>query len=149
MKIEEEIKQKKFANEYQKMVVNILFTGSWLSSLSNKNLKPFGLSQEQYNILRILRGQYPNPSSIQLLMERMIDKSSNASRIVEKLRVKGLVERNECKKDRRLVDVLINEKGMILMKEIDKTFDTWESSFKSLTEDEAKTINGLLDKLRG
>lgn len=147
--IEEEIKQKKFSSEYQKMVVNILYTGSWLSLLSTQMLKKYHISQEQFNVLRILRGQYPNPCSIQTIVERMIDKSSNASRIVEKLRTKELATRKECEHDRRLVDVLITEKGMKLLAELDKTYEQWERTFGSVTEAEATELNRILDKLRG
>lgn len=146
--IEEEIKQKKFANEYQKLVVNTLFTGSWLSLKSNQMLKPFQISQEQYNVLRILRGQHPQACSIQTIVERMMDRSSNASRIVEKLRIKALVTRIESKIDRRLVDICITTKGLDLLIEIDQQFEIWESKFHHVSIDEAKELNRILDKLR-
>lgn len=147
--IEEEIKQKKFLNPYQKLLVNILFTGSWLYSRHAKLLKPYGLTVEQYNVLRILRGQYPNPCSIQVIMERMIDRSSNASRIVEKLRSKNLASRTESIVDRRLVDVLITPVGMDLLKKLDSVIDSYERSFENqLSVADADKINGLLDTLR-
>lgn len=147
--IEEEIKQKKFNSEYQKLVVNIFYTSSWLSAKNLHLLKPYGISQEQYNVLRILRGQFPNPCSIQTICDRMIDRSSNASRIVEKLRLKKMLERVECKSDRRLVDITITETGLKLLSELDQFFNNWEESLgHTVTEAEAKELNRILDKLR-
>jgi len=147
--IEEEIKQKKFASERQKLAINILFTSSWISLMSNHLLKNYQISTEQFNVLRILRGQYPNNCSIQTILERMIDRSSNASRIVEKLRLKALVTRKECEQDRRLVDVLITTKGLDLLAEIDVSLEKWEETFRNITQEEAKELNRILDKLRG
>ena len=149
MQIEKEIKQDKFKNEYHKLSVNILYTGSWLSIKNQVHLKPFSLTYQQYNILRILRGQYPNPATVSLLIDRMLDKMSNASRLVEKLRQKKLVERRTCKKDRRAVDVIITEKGLHLLTEIETHDPEWEKVFTALTVAEAKELNNLLDKLRG
>jgi DNA-binding MarR family transcriptional regulator len=148
MQIEKEIKQIKFKNEYQKLSVNLLFTGSWLSMKNQIHLKPFGLTYQQYNILRILRGQYPNPATVSLLIDRMLDKMSNASRLVEKLRQKKLVERRTCKNDRRAVDVIITLKGLDLLDEIEKHDNHWEKVFSALKVPEAKELNLLLDKLR-
>ena len=149
MKLEQEIKQKKFNSEHEKLVVNILFTGNWMNLENTKHLKTFGLTLPQYNILRILRGQYPNPATVNLLIDRMLDKSSNASRIVDRLLLKNLVLRKICKKDRRSVDVTITEKGLELLKEIDNQQSQWREKFSTLTKDEAKNLNILLDKLRG
>ncbi len=149
MELEKEIQQEKFQNEYQKLLVNILFTHGWLTSLYAKHLKPYGISAQQYNILRILRGQHPNPATINLLRERMLDKMSNASRLVEKLRLKGLVERRECPMDRRAVDVIITQKGLDLLKTLDNVIRTMEDKLKTITEVEAKEVNRILDKLRG
>jgi DNA-binding MarR family transcriptional regulator len=149
MEIGEEIKQKKFKNEYHKMVVNMLFTTSWLENKHAASLKPFGISTQQFNILRILRGQFPKPATVNLLIERMLDKNSNASRLVEKLRIKGLVERAICDDDRRAVNVIITNKGMKLLEEFDKKEQLFFKDLKNITEEEAKTINSLLDKMRG
>jgi DNA-binding MarR family transcriptional regulator len=149
MKLEEEIKQKTFRNEYEKLVVNVLFTGNWMYLVNTKSLKPAGLTLPQYNVLRILRGQHPKPATVNLLIERMLDKSSNASRIVDKLLKKNLVVRKVCKKDRRSVDVLITEKGLELLKQIDGFQDEWRKTFKKISKEEAKSLNNLLDKLRG
>jgi DNA-binding MarR family transcriptional regulator len=149
MKLEEEIKQKTFRDEYEKLVVNVLFTGNWMYLVNTKSLKPSGLTLPQYNVLRILRGQHPKPATVNLLIERMLDKSSNASRIVDKLLKKKLVVRKVCKKDRRSVDVLITEKGLELLKQIDGFQDEWRKTFKKISKEEAKSLNNLLDKLRG
>jgi DNA-binding MarR family transcriptional regulator len=147
MKIEEEIKQKKFFSEYQKAVVNIIFTANYLNLENNKKLKPFGITPEQFNILRILRGQLPNPASIKLLTERMLNKSSNASRLVEKLRVKGLVQRTEGENNRRTVDVKITQKGLDLLVKVDPVIMTPGNPL--LPEKELIKMNQLLDQFRG
>lgn len=149
MKIEEAIQQKKFRTEHQKLIVNVLYSASWISQSSARLLKPFGISQEQYNILRILRGVHPQPATVKMLTERMIDKMSNASRLVEKLRQKGLVERSECSKDRRRVDVCITEKGLVLLEQAGKVMGTDLELRVHLNEQEAEMLNALLDKMRG
>ena len=149
MKLEEEIKQSKFRNEYHKLAVNIFYTYSWLLNLQTQLFKKFKITSNQYNILRILRGQHPNPATINLLKDRMIDKMSDASRLVERLRKKGLVKRELCKNDRRRVDVVITDKGLKLLSDIDKLNDEYDSFFRNLSVTESKTLNDLLDKLRG
>lgn len=149
MKLEEEIKQSKFRNEYHKLAVNIFYTYSWLLNLQTQLFKKFKITSNQYNILRILRGQHPTPATINLLKDRMIDKMSDASRLVERLRKKGLVKRELCKNDRRRVDVVITDKGLKLLSDIDKLNDEYDSFFKNLSVTESKTLNDLLDKLRG
>ena len=150
MKIEDEIKQKKFKNEYQKLGINILFTSTWISSTNMHSLKPFGLSWQQFNILRILKGMHPKPATVKLLTERMIDKMSNASRLVEKLKKKGLVERQASDIDRRRVDIVITAEGMDVIAKASKELEKdMFSNMSSLSEDEAIQLNSLLDKLRG
>jgi len=149
MKLEEEIKQKKFSSEKHKAVINLMYTGNWVYSINKSILKNFNLSPEQYNVLRILRGQYPNPSSVLLLNERMLDKMSNVSRIVEKLRIKNLLIREECPTDRRQVDITITEDGLELLQEIDEQTQITEEALSNLTEKEATQLNKLLDKVRG
>jgi DNA-binding MarR family transcriptional regulator len=149
MKLEEEIKQKKFRNEYHKLAVNILYTHGWLVNHHAEHLKKSGITGAQYNILRILRGQYPNPASVNLLKERMLDKMSDASRLVERLLQKDLVDRKICPDDRRRVEVIITERGLNLLKEIDQKDDEFDVLFKSLDENEVKAANDLLDKMRG
>ncbi len=148
MEIEKEIKQKKFSSEYQKLIVNIMFTSSWLNNKQNKVFKPFGISPQQYNILRILRGQLPNTASVSLLQDRMIDKMSNASRLVDKLKMKQYVVRKECQEDRRQVDIVITDKGLDLLRKIDQEVLQEEVNYKSITVTEARELNRILDKLR-
>lgn len=147
--IEEEIKQKKFNNEYQKLVINVMFTASWLSSLQSKLFKSYKLTQQQYNTLRILRGQHPEAASVNLLKERMIDKMSNVSRIIDKLKDKQLVTRKPCKNDRRQVDVKITDAGLELLKEIDREMALWEKDLHTISEEDASLVNAVLDRWRG
>jgi DNA-binding MarR family transcriptional regulator len=150
MKLENEVKQEKFANEHQKAIINILFTGGWMSSMSIASLKPFGVSPEQFNVLRILRGQYPKPVTLGLIQERMLDRMSNATRLVEKLKQKELVDRRECSYNRRQVDIVITQKGLNLLAVIQPHLEeNIPHSIKTLTEEEAAKLNQLLDKLRG
>lgn len=149
MKLEDEIAQKQFKNEYHKAGVNLIYTYNWFIAFQTSLLKPHDVTLQQYNILRILRGQHPNPATIKLIRERMLDKMSDASRIVEKLRIKGMVERNICASDRRNVDVCITQKGLDLLAEIDKRQHEAEEKMASLSPDEIKLLNDLLDKLRG
>jgi DNA-binding MarR family transcriptional regulator len=149
MELEIEIKQKKFKDDYEKVLVNIIYTSSWINHLTTSFLKPYQLSPQQYNILRILRGQYPNPSSINLLIDRMLDKMSNASRLVDKLLMKEFVIRSTSPIDRRQVDVIISEKGMDLLSKLDLEMNEVFSKMKTITEEEAHQLNFILDKLRG
>ncbi|MFA5011588.1 MAG: MarR family transcriptional regulator [Ignavibacteria bacterium] len=148
MKLEEEIKQKSFKNPYQKLMVNILYTGSWLELMETNYLKAQGLTLPQFNVLRILRGQFPQPVTVNDIIDRMLDKSSNASRIVDKLVAKNLAERKVCKQDKRAVDVIITNRGLKVLSEIDKELPKWEKRMKSLSREEADKLNLLLDKLR-
>jgi DNA-binding MarR family transcriptional regulator len=149
MRLENEINQKEFKSDYHKLVINILFTGNWMFQKQSNMIKKYGLTLQQYNILRILKGQYPEPATINLLIERMLDKMSNASRIVDRLEKKNYVSRVICKKDRRTVDVLITDKGLEILNKINKCEEKSENNFCILTNSEAKILNKLLDKLRG
>ncbi len=149
MKIEEAIQQRRFSSSVHKAQVNIIYTSAWLNQLTAHDLKPFGISVQQFNILRILRGLHPEPATVKLLMERMLDKMSNASRLVEKLKQKGLVERRECSADRRRVDITITDKGLDLINAASEAVrSTMHSHMEVLTEAEAETLSHLLDKLR-
>jgi DNA-binding MarR family transcriptional regulator len=150
MKIQDEIRQKKFKSEYQKAHINILFTAAWLSQQTVQILKPLGISSQQFNILRILRGMHPEPSSVKLLTERMIDKMSNASRLVDKLEAKKLVQRIESGADRRRVDVFITPAGLQLIETASVAVeDRLHKDMELLSEEEAFRLNELLDKMRG
>ncbi|MDW8018763.1 MAG: MarR family transcriptional regulator [Chloroherpetonaceae bacterium] len=149
MRLEDEIKQKTFRCPYQKLQVNLVYTFHWLIPKIQAKLKGSGITMQQYNLLRILRGQYPNPSSLTLLKERMLDKESDVSRLVSRLVAKGLVVRKECQADRRKLDLLITKKGLALLEKLDPKIDDAESLFKTITPQEATALNDLLDKLRG
>ncbi len=149
MKLEEEIKQEHFKNTFYKAILNIRLTESWLSNQVNQTLKPFGLSQEQYNVLRILKGQYPKPSPLQLISERMVNRMSNATRLVEKLRQGGLVTRQECPGNRRKVDILITNKGQDVLDQVKPHLESTIDQMKNLSIEEAEQLNDLLDKFRG
>ncbi len=150
MDLEKEIRQNiKFQSEYQKLSVNILYSASWLGILISRKLKPFGLTIQQFNVLRILRGQFPEPATINTLIERMIDKSSNASRLVDRLQHKALVDRCVSTTDKRSVHVKITAKGLDLLKVIDQHTRSFEEGIRHLSEEEAREMNLLLDKMRG
>jgi DNA-binding MarR family transcriptional regulator len=148
-KIEEAIQQKEFKNPFTKAVVNLLFTHSYLVTAQNSLLKPHDLSPEQYNVLRILRGQNGVPTTVSSIQDRMLNKMSNASRLVDKLKSKDLVKRDECPSDRRQVDILITEKGLRLLELLENQVEESHKSTLHLTENEAIQLNDLLDKLRG
>ncbi len=149
MTLEKDIQQiKPFRNDYHKAFVNIIFTGKWVLQFNYDLLKPYNLTPQQYNILRILRGKYPQASTIIYIRERMLDRMSDASRIVELLRKKGLIERNICEDNRRRMDVLITQKGLDLLEEIEQENDRVDSRLSALNNKEIIQLNSLLDKLR-
>ncbi|PSL49920.1 DNA-binding MarR family transcriptional regulator [Chitinophaga niastensis] len=149
MKLEDEIKQKKFKSEYQRAKLNIVYTGSWLEVNIAHVLKQYDLSSQQYNVLRILRGSKPNPLNLLDIQERMMDKMSNTTRLVEKLRQKGLLTRNQCESNRRKVDIEITGKGINLLKELDPIMDRNDELLsKKITKEEAVLLNDLLDRIR-
>lgn len=148
MKIEDAIQQKQFADSLHKAMVNVLYTGAWLNYRESKLFKKHGLTMPQFNVLRILKGQLPGAASVNLIIDRMIDKSSNASRIVEKLRAKGLVDRHECPNDRRRVDVKITQKGLDQLAKAGQDLGAFYRAHRTLSEEEAELLSNLLDKLR-
>lgn len=146
--IDDEIKQKEFRSEHRKLVINILFTNSWLNGIHAKVFKGYDLTNQQFNVLRILRGQHPNAASVNLIKDRMIDKMSNVSRILDRLKAKSLVTRKSSKHDRRQVDVKITDKGLALLAELDDQMKLVDGDLQNISEEEAATINRLLDKWR-
>ena len=148
MGIEKEIHQGKFRNSGQKAMLNIMFTYGWINERIKNVLAPEDITPQQYNILRILRGSFPKPLSTLQIRERMLDRMSDTSRIVDRLVGKGLVKKVVCTKDRRLVDVTITEKGQNLLKKLDAEVNDMENISKNLTDKEAESISKLLDKLR-
>jgi DNA-binding MarR family transcriptional regulator len=149
MELEKEIFSKGFDNIYNKAIVNILYTHGWLSNHLKNELDKSNITPQQYNVLRILRGQFPNPATINLLKERMLDKMSDASRIVDRLVQKELVKRSINKKDRRAVDIIITDKGLKLLESIPMEAHAINILKNNLSEEEAKQLSDLLDKFRG
>jgi len=148
MSLEKDIQQKEFRSEYHKAIINIMFTHTFLVGKMNDLFKDFGITRQQYNVLRILRGQYPGHASVNLIKERMLEKMSDASRIVERLRLKGFIRREDCKNDKRAVEVTITDKGLELIENMEEHVKKLDSIFYHLGEKETRELNTLLDKLR-
>ncbi len=147
MGIEQDINQASFRNEFQKGIINLIYTYNWMNEKMKKVFDKEDVTAQQYNILRILRGAGKPISTLQI-RERMLDKMSDTSRIVDRLVLKGLAQKSTCKNDKRLVDVSITAKGKKLLEKIDRYENDMDAIFGNLTEAEAKTINKLLDKIR-
>ena len=147
MSIENEIKSK-FRNEYHKALVNLYYTNNVIGEQFLKMLQEYGLAAPQFNVLRILRGQYPNAASIGLIKERMLDKNSDVSRIVDRLFKKKLVERKEGKSDRRQKDVLITKMGLELLEKMAVCENQEDAILSNLNKKEVNLLNELLDKIR-
>ncbi len=149
MLLEEEIQQKKFKSPAHKLAVNIVYTSNWYSNWQEGIFKNSGLTIQQYNVLRILRGQHPKPCNLKLIRERMLDRMSDASRIVEKLKQKGFIERQENPNDRRNLSIIITERGLKVLKMLEPNDERIKEFFRNLSEDEQMLLNTLLDRLRG
>jgi DNA-binding MarR family transcriptional regulator len=147
MSIEKDIQQPKFRNEYHKTVVNLIFTYNWITEKTKQFFEKGDITSQQYNILRILRGAGKPLSTLQI-RQRMLDKMSDTSRIVDRLVKKELVQKVICKTDRRLVDVTITDTGMQLLDRLDSYNEQMDSMLGNLTEEDAKMLNQLLDKIR-
>lgn len=148
MKIEEEIKGR-FRNEYHKGMINLVYTVKQLSYQFLQMLKAYSLTEPQYNVLRVLRGfRADGPASIGFLKERMLDKNSDMSRIVDKLYEKQLIDRKENAIDRRQKDIVITEKGLLLLAEMDGCERKVDTLLSNLSPDEVNELNRILDKIR-
>lgn len=147
MKIEDEIKGR-FRNEYHKGMINLKYTTNHLSYKFLQFLKKHNVTEQQYNILRVLRGFNTGPSTIGFLKERMLDKSSDVSRIIDKLYERKLVERTESKNDRRQKEVRISKTGLVQLKKLDCIESEVDKLLHKLSDKEVKTLNILLDKIR-
>lgn len=148
MKIEDEIKQSKFKSPHQKAVVNLIFTAGWLYTQNQKFFKLFGITSQQFNILRILKGQHPKTISATEIKLRMLDKNSDVSRLLDRLAAKGLINKQTCPKDKRASDVLITQAGLDILSELEKKQKIIDH-VQALSEKEAVELSNLLDKLRG
>ena len=147
MSLEKDISQASFRNDYQKAIINLIYTYNWMNEKMKKVFDKEDITAQQYNILRILRGAGKPISTLQI-RERMLDKMSDTSRIVDRLVLKGLAQKNTCKNDKRLVDVSISAKGKKLLENIDQHEKDMDAIFGNLSGTEAKTLNKLLDKIR-
>jgi len=145
MSIEKDISQSLFRNEYQKSIINLIYTYHWLNEKMKSFFEKEDITGQQFNILRILRGAGQPLSTLQI-RQRMLDKMSDTSRIVDRLILKGFVKKVTCKTDKRLVDVSITDKGKKLLAKLDE--NAMDAIFSTLTDSEAKTLNKLLDKIR-
>ncbi|MFD0931161.1 MarR family winged helix-turn-helix transcriptional regulator [Psychroflexus salinarum] len=149
MIIEKELKISKQLPESKRALLNLLFTENWITDEITTTLKPFDITTQQFNVLRILKGMKGKPSSLQTIQERMINKMSNTTRLVDKLIKKNFVQREQCESNRRKVDITITKEGIEALEEINKVVDESESKLtESLTQDELKQLNHLLNKLR-
>ncbi len=149
MILEEEIKQSKFESEKQKAIINIIYTANWISSIQHKIFKKNKLTAPQYNVLRILRGHSPKPLTVSSIQERMLDKMSNASRLVDKLVEKGFAKRTTNNVDRRQVDVVIDKGGLAVLKKIEPDLSKFHDETVTMGEKDAKSLTEVLDKMRG
>jgi DNA-binding MarR family transcriptional regulator len=147
MTLEKDINQRRFRNEHQKSVINLIYTYNWMNEQIKKIFDQYDITPQQFNILRILRGAGEPLSTLQI-RQRMLDRMSDTSRIVDRLIKKGLVKKNTCKTDRRLVDVIITERGKKLLEKLDANDEEMDAVFRNLTIADAKTLNLLLDKIR-
>ncbi|MEM7551775.1 MAG: MarR family transcriptional regulator [Bacteroidota bacterium] len=148
MSLEEDIGQRKFSSARQKALINILYTSNFITAKMNDVFKQYDITKQQYNVLRILRGAHPKSLSINCIKERMLDKMSDASRIVERLHKKGLIKRLVNKKDRRTADVKIKKSGLELLQRSDPAIQEFERFLDNLNDAEIKDINLCLDKVR-
>lgn len=149
MEIEKEIASSKFENNHQKAIVNLIYTYGWVTNLLKQRLNKHKITLQQFNILRILRGQHPKPSTVNLLKDRMLDKMSDASRIVERLVQKELVQRCINDKDRRAVDIRISSKGLEILLKLDSELSSSDILKENISDEEAELLSSLLDKMRG
>lgn len=149
MGLNADIKQKKFKSEFEKTVVNLIYTRNWFDEQQQKVLKPYGLTNAQYNVLRILRGQHPEVCTVNLIIERMLDRMSNVSRIVDKLVSKAFVSRMPNKDDRRAVDVCITKNGLQVLSKLDEELLHLFEQINTFSEEECQQVNAFLDRFRG
>ena len=147
MKIEEEIKQPKFRDPFQKAVINLLFTASWMQNQNQEFFKNYGITAHQFNILRILKGQHPQSISATEIKARMLDKNSDVSRMLDRLIVKNLIVKRTCPKDKRAFDVTITDDGLELLRAMEKCLPQ-RDRVMNLSEEEAVLLSDLLDKCR-
>ena len=147
-KLKEEIKQTKFDSPQHEAAVNLIYTHSWVDTRIKEALKRYNVSPQQYNVLRILRGAFPEKVSSGYIKERMLDKESNITRLIDKLEVKNYVKRNLCPSNRRKMDIIITGLGLKELSEMDIEIEKKNDIFNKLSDNEANSLNVLLDKVR-
>ncbi len=148
MILEQEIKQTKFKSPHQKAVLNLLFTANWIQNKQRELFEPYGITNQQYNILRILRGQHPNQISGAEIKNRMLDKNSDVSRLLDRLIAKNLVVKTQCPEDKRASNVSINNSGLELLQNLDTEINNLDQQLIALSKEEALQLSSLLDKCR-
>ena len=149
MSLEQSISQSKFDSEQEKLMINVIYSANLLNLITSRLFKPYELSPQQFNVLRILRGQKGESIALMDIEHRMLDKSSNVSRLVDKLISKGLVNRSVSSKDRRRIEIVITSRGLSVLKEIDVILADMNSKIKAIiSDDNAKQTNRILDQLR-
>lgn len=149
MKLEQAIEQYHFSSEHLKLLINLQYTHNWAIGKIKDFLSQFDLTVQQFNVLRIIRGQRPNPTTINLLRERMLDKMSDASRVVERLRQKGLIQRQKSEVDRRSVEVKITDEGLRVLERVDSEYAFLDNLLSNISAEQAREMNEYLDQIRG
>lgn len=149
MRIEDEIHQKDFKDDYRRLLANLLFTNNWVNQQVMPFFKNLGLTLQQHNALSIVRGQHPKPVCFGDIQNRMVDRNSNVTRLIDKLIEKGYVTRDICAANRRMIEVRITEKGLKKLEQVDEKFPELFAQFHNLSKEEAVVASNLLDKLRG
>ena len=149
MRIEDEIKQPVFKDPHQKALINLIYTSNWIQARHQDLLKPFGITIQQFNILRILKGQHPKSISGAEIKSRMLDRNSDVSRLLDRLIAKNFITRQTCPNDKRASDVCISEAGLALLLTIDKAFLSSKVFLLNLSADEASALSDMLDRARG
>ncbi|MFT2010750.1 MarR family winged helix-turn-helix transcriptional regulator [Pontibacter sp. 13R65] len=149
MRIEDELHQKDFKDDYRRLLANLLFTNNWVNQQVMPFFKELDLTLQQHNVLAILRGQHPKPVCFGEIQDRMVDRNSNVTRLVDKLIEKGYVTRVICPDNRRMIEVRITEKGLEKLQQVDNSFPQLLAQFHNLSQQEAVQASELLDKLRG
>lgn len=144
-----ETKAPRYESEFHEAIVNVSFTHNWCNDKVKQAVMPYDITSQQFNVLRILRGQFPNPSTINLIKSRMLDKMCDASRIVDRLVQKDVVIKNINSHDKRAVDILINDKGLALLKKMDGEVNLSAIFSSNITKEEAEQLIRLLEKARG
>lgn len=149
LKFEDEIRQSKFSSTGQKAFLNVVFTANWLQGMVRDVLKPYGLTVQQYNVLRILRGRYPNSANPSEIKSVMLDKNPDLTRLCDRMISSGWISREIDKDNRRKMKILISAEGLDLLEKLDPVIVESQEKLSSLSDDENNQLSDLLDKMRG